>query len=212
MRALGVLTMAISLLCGPAAAQILLRSDLPLWTDPSAEGFWPRSFSDSESFGCLSKFRLGDFEFRPHQEADSDARADSPKALWRMENYGVFHCAYVLRRGSGSNVETAPWSYAWVVELGEERMAAQTLELLAFQIGASGGSEYVVVSQPSGGDWSQLAVLDLQCPRGALRDAGSIDIWATGYCAVESKAALRRMARSAASRPPVGRLVRLTPP
>ncbi len=202
---------AIGLSASPAAAQILLRSDLPLWTDRSAEGFWPRSFSDQESFGCESRLRFGDFVVSELQPALEPTSGD-PREILRIANYGYVHCAYIVRRDFEDEIATADGKYAWAIELGIEPVGRDRLEMMALQIGAAGGSEYIVVAQAEGADWTDLRILDLHCPEGALRDAGRIDLWSTAYCGVESKAQLETMARQAAHRPPFARAALLTPP
>lgn len=211
MKWLAVAAVAIGFMAGPAEAQILVRSDLPLWADPSAENFWPQSFDDEDGFGCASKLRLGDFvvsEVEPSVEPGSD----DPKEILRLVNYGAFHCAYIVRRDYEEQIEHADGNYAWAIELGVESVGTDRLEMMALQIGASGGSEYVVVAQPEGRDWTELLILDLHCPEGALRDAGHIDVWSTAYCGIGSRAQLEAMARQAAHNAPFARATLLTPP
>lgn len=202
-------TVAVAVLvAGRGAAQdVLIRSDLPLWTGEAAENLWPRHFFDQDTFGCASNVQFGDYRLT---EPDESGGPGGPgfESWWRLGNYGVFHCAYMFSRaGEQTELTLGFENHAWIVELGEQTTGAGTVELLALQIGARGGSTYLLLSRPKEPALSgHLTVLNPTCPRGAIRRTQSLDVWLTDYCVVSSQNALRRMARDAAKKPPVGNL------
>ena len=62
---------------------------------------------------------------------------------------------------------------------------------------------------PAEGLIEKFNVLQAECPRENVRDAGSLDILLTRYCAVNSRNELIRLARRMAQRPPLGILTRV---
>jgi hypothetical protein len=63
--------------------------------------------------------------------------------------------------------------------------------------------------RPAEGLIEKFNVLQTACPRANVRDAGSLDILLTRYCAVSSRRELIRLARRMAQRPPLGTLTRV---
>ena len=128
-----------------------IHSDLPLYTF-AWEDLWPRSFSGSEdgSFGCLSSVRFGDWHF-----ISEKAGEDAEESWARYSNYGVFHCAAVIREADErSELDEAEWKYGFFVRLGETRFQSKRWELWAIQRGTVPGSDYSLfareVSQQGG--------------------------------------------------------------
>ncbi len=189
-----------------AAQDVMLRSDLPLWTGAEGEDFYPTNFSDADSFGCISNIRFGDYREVKVQDPDH-------VGWWRIGNYGVFHCALLLSQASErTELDTGFRDHAWVIVLDKVQTPAGEIELLALQIGARGGSEYTLLSRPTADEPGRLmAVLDPVCPRHSSRQGRSLDVWRTDYCAVASQSAMRRIAREAFRRPPVAFLEYVEP-
>lgn len=199
MKALGM-ALALGLLGVPANAQdVLLRADLPLWTDSGDPDLFPQHFFDGDSFGCVSNVPFGDYRFIEMGE-------EEPSRWWRLANYGVFHCALILSRAAEQRgLDHGFNDYAWLIVLGEAETATGVVQLLALQEGVRGGSTYTLLSRPKGDDLLHppISVLDPACPRGSVRRApDDLDIWITSYCVVTSQSDLRRIARTAVRRPP----------
>jgi hypothetical protein len=187
-------------LASPALAQDL-RADSPLWTydaEPN-EALFPRSFHDADTFGCLHTIRTGIYRRTSTESSWTD--------YWRLDNYGVFHCAIVFGEGDDPEEADEAFSdYAWVVELDTitEQNGIET-ELLALQIGVRSGSEYVLLRRRKG-DMERLELLAPECPPDAERRTATIDVWRQDVCVVTSQDQLRAMARVAHGRPAVGQL------
>lgn len=177
-----------------------IRSDLPLYTF-EWEDLWPRSYRSDEEFGCTSRVGFGDWRFVP---ADSERRGIS----WhRYSNYGVFHCAAVMRvADEQSELAKAEWEYGFFVLIGEARVLSKKWELWVLQKGMIPGSEYVLLARESGltGLVDRFRVLQRRCPPGAIREVGGLDVWSTRYCSIESRAELLALARRMVRRPPLG--------
>lgn len=208
---LALIVLPMSAPAGSATAQALLRSDLPLWTGRGDdENFYPRNFFDEDdgSFGCISNIWFGDYRVEYRKE-EADEEAPDPTYV-RITNYGVFHCALVIRTADTvEGLENAPFEFFWIIRLWEQGSGDESFEVLAFQQGAMGGSRYELFRRPTGQMDAPLTLLAARCPREMVRDNGGIDVWMTGYCAVPDRPGLRRIARDALRRAPVGRLVRI---
>lgn len=210
-RAVAASLLAATALWGaPAAAQdVLLRSDLPLWTGEE-DDLYPKNFYDADSFGCISNIRTGDFRMTETFEG-----GETSETWYRVHNYGVFHCALVIRSAhEQAALDTASSEFFWVVVLDKVRTEAGEIELLAFQHGARGGSTYLLFSRLADSEDGGLTLLAPECPDSMKRGGLPIDVWRTDYCAVPDQDALRRIARDAAGHPPIGRLefIGYTPP
>lgn len=210
-----VVLMLLSLVCACAVTEVygsasekandLLHSDLPIFGHGS-EDEWPQHFYDEESFGCTSRVGFGDWIF---QEASAEVGSD---AQWyRFSNYGVFHCwANTSRAYEREGLDGADVDPSFFVFLGITSVDRRDIELWAIQIGARPGSEYLLLSRaPADGVIEKFTVLQTACPRANVRDAGSLDILLTRYCAVNSRTELIRLARNMAKRPPLGTLTRV---
>lgn len=178
----------------------LIHSDLPLFVDETSER-WPRSFSDPETgeFGCESRIAFGDWVLRPAGETGDE------DALWRrILNYGVFHCfALISDEDDRSRLQEAKVRPSFFINLG----LSGGVELWAVQIGALPGSDYLLLSrQPAPGTISSFTVIQRQCPKRDMRDAGTVSILITRYCAINSRAELRSLARRMARLEPLGTL------
>lgn len=178
-----------------SAQQPLFRSDLPLFTQ--ADELWPRSFWGEESFGCESIMHFGDYVSLADGEYDQDE-------WWRFVNYGVMHCALIFYDASDRDwLNQADHSYAWLAPLGDATSPeGEALELFALQIGTWGGSQYLFLARPLERGANEWRLLDAECPRRAMRETDSLDIWGTAYCVIDSARTLRNMARTAVRRPP----------
>ncbi len=188
-------------IAGHAESQTL-RSDLPLWhDDQGAEDIYPQYFFDEDTFGCVHLIRPGLYTFTPRD-------AEHYPEVWRLQNYGVFHCAMVY--GLGDTVDEAASSFmdhAWIVKLGEVRQDEGTVRLLALQIGVRQGSEYVLlVHRVDDNSAPSMDVLDAPCPANARRDQARIDLWRADNCVISSQDMLRTMAREALGRATLGQL------
>lgn len=205
--------LAVALVLAPAAgaqapeemASDIVHSDLPIFGH-GGDNEWPRGFSDEDSFGCTSRVAFGDWAFRETGAQDGD-----DTRWYRFSNYGVFHCwANTFRSYEREQLDGADFHPSFFVLLEATRIGGNEVELWTVQIGARPGSEYLLLSRiPAEGLVESFTVLQTACPRGNVRDAGSLDILLTRYCAINSKAELIRLARRMTQRPPRGTLTRL---
>lgn len=190
-----------------SAQEVMLRADIPLWTGAEGEELYPMHFYDQDSFGCSSNVQFGDYR---------EVHADSPEreTWWRIGNYGVFHCGLLFSQASErTDLHFGFRDHAWTIVLDKVRTPNGEAELLAIQIGARGGSTYILLSRSTAdGLNATMNVLDPVCPRGSVRQKAGFDSWRTDYCAVASQSALRRIAREAVRRPPVSVLEYVGPP
>jgi hypothetical protein len=186
-------------------ADDLLHSDLPIF-GRGGDNEWPQHFSDDDSFGCTSRVGFGDWALRKHgAENEDDVR------WYRFSNYGVFHCwANTYRASERAGLDGADFQPTFFALLGSATIDETDVELWAVQIGAKPGSEYLLLSRNAAqGVIEKFDVLQVACPRSNVRDAGSLDILSTRYCAVSSRSELIRLARRMAQRPPLGTLSRI---
>lgn len=143
----------------------------------------------------------GDWRFI---RADAEDGAES----WeRFTNYGVFHCAAILRAADDlAELARAQWKYGFFVRLGKGRLRSQAWELWALQIGTVPGSDYVLLAREESEERliKSFRVLQRHCPAGGIREAEGLDIWATRYCRIESRADLLALARRMLRLPPLG--------
>ena len=202
MRSLAAAVMLIGLVIAGHAESQTLRSDLPLWhDDQGAEDIYPQNFFNEDTFGCEHAIWPGLYTFTP---TDGERYPE----VWRLQNYGVVHCAIVY--GLGDTVDEAASnfiSHAWIVKLGEARQDEQIVRLLALQIGVRQGSEYVLLAHRVDDDSAPvLDVLDAPCPANARRDQARIDLWSADNCVISSQDMLRTMAREALGRATLGQL------
>lgn len=208
--ALPAAVLVASLLFAPSArgqspdemAGDLLHSDLPIFGRGS-DNEWPQHFSDNDSFGCTSRVAFGDWVFR--QRA---AEAEDEVLWYRFSNYGAFHCwANTFRAHERTKLLGADFHPSFFAFLGSMSVNGSNTELWAVQIGARPGSEYLLLSRVSAdGLIKSFNVLQTACPRSNVRDAGSLDILLTRYCAINSRGELIRLAHRMVQRPPLGTL------
>ena len=186
-------------------ASDLLHSDLPIFGHGS-DNEWPQNFYDEDSFGCTSRVGFGDWVFQ-----ETSAEIESDVQWYRFSNYGVFHCwANTFRAYERARLDDADFQPSFFVFLGKTSVDQSDIELWTIQIGARPGSEYLLLSRaPADGLIEKFTVLQTACPRANVRDAGSLDILLTRYCAVNSRTELIRLARQMAKRPPLGTLTRV---
>ena len=199
--ALAAVVLSGLMIAGPAGAQTL-RSDLPLWHgEQGSEDLYPQNFFNEDTFGCQHAIWAGLYRFTPGD-------AEGYPEVWRLQNYGVFHCAIIYGRGDTTeDAASAFISHAWIAKMGEVRREERTVRLLALQIGVSSGSEYVLLAQVlDDASPPVLDVLDTPCPADAERRQARIDLWGADYCVISSQDMLRAMATEALERPPLGQL------
>lgn len=175
-----------------------IHSDLPLFRD--YETLWPRHFVDGDDFGCTSRIRFGDWALVSGEGSDAET-------TWlRIANYGVFHCAALLTEAyDRAELQKTQPRLSFFVELGSVRAGSVDLELWALQKGMSPGSDYTLLARQRSPDAiAKFTVLQRECPRTRLRDAGRMDIFGTAYCAVNSASELIALARKMAKRKSLG--------
>lgn len=201
-----LLTLLFSLsIATPATSQALLHADTPLFG--GADKTWPEHFVSDDSFGCRSLIPFGVWK-RTEVLAPDAEPGEEPNTSWmRISNYGVFHCAYIVENAYDEPKDWGNFEYALLAELGEAESPDGKLTLYALQSGFRPGSSYLLLAAKQGETGiRRFLVLNTICPKAWWRDAGTMDVWLTGYCAAPSKAALRRMAVAAARRPPAATL------
>lgn len=186
----------------PMASEIL-HSDLPIF-GRGGDDEWPQHISDGESIGCTSRVAFGDWAFREHGNEDEE-----PASWYRFSNYGAFHCwANAYRAYERAGLDGADHHPSFFVLLGNTRVDGREVELWTIQIGVRPGSQYLLLSRdPAKGLVDGFNVLQTQCPRGNVRDAGFLDSLMTRYCAVNSRSELAGLARRMAKLAPLGSLV-----
>ena len=184
----------------------LLHSNLPLYSFDWEE-FWPRSFSDGESFGCSSRVDFGDWQI-----TDSSTATDEDVSWMRITNYGVFHCAAYFGEGyERAELENADPDIGYFVKLGEIQQAGGTRELWAIQRGVRPGSEYMLLAREPGGEIiDSFVILQQRCPENAIRELeDGMDVWMTRYCAINSRDDLLSLAEAMLNLPPIGQMTRV---
>jgi hypothetical protein len=183
----------------------LVHADLPIFGH-GGDNEWPRSFHDEQSFGCVSRVEFGDWAFR-----EIAAESEEVTYWYRFTNYGGFHCwANTFRAHERHRLEEGDFHPTFFVLLETARVGVREVELWAIQIGSRPGSEYLLLSrEPGEGLVDSFRVLQTECPRPNVRDAGSLDVLLTRYCAINSRGDLVRLARRMAQRPPLGTLQRV---
>ncbi|MDH4743457.1 hypothetical protein OMP43_05455 [Sphingomonas sp. CBMAI 2297] len=184
-----------------------IHSALPLYTF-EWEQTWPRSFSSGDDFGCTSRVAFGDWRFAPGPENSFG------KQHWkRFTNYGVFHCAAVIRTADEQGeLADARWDYGFFVQLGTARKGSVTWELWALQKGVTPGSDYTLLArEPGGATIERFTVLQQRCPSGTRLEAKGLDVWDTRYCAINSRAELLSLARKMLALPSLGVIERAVP-
>ena len=185
----------------------LVHSELPLYNF-AWEDLWPKGFHSGDRFGCTSRVAFGDWRFSP-------ANGEEGREHWeRYSNYGVFHCAAILRAADErAKLDKAQWKYGFFVRLGTMRFESHQWELWAIQKGTVPGSDYVLLARESGDHdlIRKFRVLQRRCPRGQSRST-ELDIWNTRYCAIDSRQELLALARSMMRLPPLGTIERVADP
>lgn len=183
-------------------ARDLVHSDLPIFGH-GADNEWPQHFLEDDSFGCASRVAFGDWALR-----ERGATTEDDVQWFRFSNYGVFHCwVNVFRASERAKLEGAEFLPSFFVFLGRTRVNDADVELWVVQIGAKPGSEYLLLSRnPGKGLIDKFSVLQTECSRDNVRDAGSLDIVPTRYCAINARDDLIRFANRMAQWPPLGTL------
>jgi len=182
-----------------------IHSSLPLYTFDWND-LWPRSFVDGDGFGCMSRIEFGDWRFTPAQINEQEE-----EGWYRFSNYGVFHCAAIIRDASErAELGVAQWDYGYLVRLGNARHRSTEWELWALQRGVRPGSDYTLLAREAStsGLIVEFRVLQQRCPRGMMREVRGFDVWSTRYCAVESRAELLSLARRMLRFPAMGTIAR----
>jgi len=191
----------------PAAAEELVRSDLPLWSI-GEERVWPESANGRDGLPAqYTIFQPGEWRL-VSPDCEGSEESDACQSWLRLSIASLFHGGFVVETassratlGQGGNGDGG---IALIAELPMHRPGAK---LYAVQIGFKGGSTYWLLSAADTIPVKKLSRLDAKCsdaPTGAYwREAKVRGYYLTGYCAVRDKAALRRMAEAALRRPPL---------
>ena len=180
-------------------AQDLIHSDLPLYMTGN-EAVWPQHFTDDDgSFGCTSRVAFGVWRLKHNDDDDNDE-------WWRIENYGVFHCALMAKESySQERLARSSSRHGFFVRLGTVKFHAKSMELWALQLGTRPGSDYVLLArQPSEGLIKSFTVLQRDCPKSKVRTGPSMDTFRMDYCSINTPAELLELAKSMLMRPPLG--------
>jgi hypothetical protein len=182
-----------------------IHSALPLYTF-DWEQTWPRSFSSGDEFGCTSRVAFGDWRFTPSPE-----NSVGEQHWERFTNYGVFHCAAIMRTAEEQGeLDESQWEYGFFVQLGTARKGSITWELWALQKGVVPGSEYTLLArEPGGATIERFTVLQQRCPFGTRVEVKGLDIWVTRYCAINSRAELLSLSRKMLALPALGVIERV---
>ena len=188
-----------------------IHSDLPLYTF-EWEDLWPRDYADGDTLaGCVSRIRFGDWLSQPNS---ADASADE-REWYRFGSYGDFHCIANIRIAEDrAALADSTLDRGCFVKLGVEEHHGALIELWSIQKGLIPDSEYMLLARPtSSGIITRVDVLQQRCPPRYWRDlAEPFDIFRTGYCAINSRAALLAMAESMLAFPKMGTLELQTGP
>lgn len=185
-----------------------IHSQLPLYTF-DWDQMWPRSFTDDEGFGCTSRVPFGDWQFVPDKTDE-----DGEEAWHRFDNYGVFHCAAILRSADNrGELESAQYEFGFFVRLGKARLGSVEWDLWALQMGTNPGSNYTLMARESAKKEriEDFVVLQQRCPSGSILEAKGLDIWITRYCAINSREELLSLGRRMLKLPPLGTIRRVAP-
>jgi hypothetical protein len=178
-----------------APADDLLHADLPLFDDETADK-WPQSMG-GDAIGCSTRVAFGNWIYRPSSK-------DEDPLWYGFSNYGAFHCwALVGSANDEAGLATTDRRPSFFVLLSKD----PKIELWALQMGASPGSDYLLLSRkPGSGIIRRFDVLQRDCPPSMLRRGRSIDILLTDYCAIDSRTSLIALAKAMSERPPLGHL------
>ncbi len=181
----------------------LIHSDLPLFGS-EGDNEWPQHFYDNDSFGCTSRVAFGDWIFK-----EQTVVADDNVEWYRFSNYGVFHCfANIYHANERKDLDNTDPHPSFFVDLGSIKADGKPIEIWAIQIGARPGSDFLLLSRsPTDGLIESFNVLQTECPRANVRDAKSLDILLTRYCAINSRRELIRFAHRMVKLPPLGTLI-----
>jgi hypothetical protein len=99
---------------------------------------------DNELFGCVVPFPTGVWRYSEDEFPENDE-------YWRLDNYGVIHCALIFGQASEADAARQAFeSHAWMIRLSSTPTSAGETTLWALQIGVSGGSRYLVLRQHPG--------------------------------------------------------------
>jgi hypothetical protein len=186
-----------------------IHSSLPLYSFDWDE-MWPRHFSSEGELGCASRIAFGDWRFDP-----TEANEYEEEGWERFSNYGVIHCAAVMRSAEDrAGLEAAPWEFGFFVRLGKARHRSVEWELWALQKGIRPGSDYTLLAREAKkeGLVEEFRVLQQICPRGRVLQARGFDVWSTRYCAIDSRAELLSLARRMLRLPPRGTIALVPEP
>ena len=181
----------------------LLHSNLPLYTF-KWEQLWPRGFSDDDGFGCTSRIAFGDWHFTP-----ASGNEFEDESWERYENYGVFHCAAIIRTADvQKDLDDAKADYGFFVRLGLARLGQEEWEIWAIQVGTLPGSQYRLIARKAENEGliKEFQVLQQTCPPGTHMEAKGLDIWRTRYCLIDSRETLLKLGHEMLRRPHRGQL------
>lgn len=173
----------------------LIHSDVPLWGYDSPD-VWPKHLGGDE-IGCAYNMKMGDWKYKKTDEYD----------MWfRLQNYGVFHCYFVVAEAIElEDLVANSARYSYLIDLGEVNHNVGKTRLWALQIGGRPGSDYILLSSNYAGDGLIVSfnVLQRQCPKKNVRQGPSLDILLTRYCAINSQKELVQLAKAMYKLPPL---------
>lgn len=187
------------LLLAAESARAAERETTVIYTDAPLfkSGLHPHSFFEGDSFGCATRYGFGDWKaVVPPSEV-----GDEPFESWvRLDNYGVFHCAY--RVGiANSQADLVLDRYGWIADLGPITADAKVRRLIVLQTEVPGGMEnmfFLADLGPIGA--TRMDLLTIRCPKANWTEGG-IDQWRQRVCRINDTQMLKRLARQAARRP-----------
>jgi hypothetical protein len=183
-----------------------IHSDLPLYTF-DWDDLWPRSMTAPDIIaGCTSRVAFGDWAFKPNPDDESG------DPYWiRVSNYGAFHCAANLRVSDArENLNDGRFSQGLFAKIGKARKGENSWELWVLQEGFVPGSDYLLLAREADDESvvDEFTVLQRRCPKRAIRETRSLDIWGGRYCSINSQRELLSLAKRMLREPPLGTLTR----
>jgi hypothetical protein len=192
-------SVALTLFSSPSAAE-LIRSDLPLWAG-FEDGIEPFPYSAESRIGFATHFSLGDWRW-----TYSDCQGESCTKWIRVDLASVFHGGFSWQESDdGEHFSSQSREIALIIPLGATQIGS---ELYVIQIGARGGSEYLLASieNPDAPILRSMLILDPECTEETdnveIREGDSVASILTRYCVVTSRETLRQLAEEALARPP----------
>ncbi len=120
----------------------------------------------------------------------------------------MLHCAAnFYNADKREDLEEVTFTRGLFVRIGDEDVDEPKRELWVLQEGFVPGSDYLLLARDSNEDLvTSFTVLQRRCPIGAYREMLGMDVWTTGYCAINSDTDMYRLANAMLKLPPLGEL------